>query len=110
MSGDPIAFLPGIPVMIEPEVALTLPRYGWQRNLGIGPCMRCGTSWQRYGPGGSPVCTDCQREVEIPAVGVHTSLAHNCIGCGQWFLSGSVMFITPYGYRCPDCYSASASS
>ncbi len=26
----------------------------------IGPCVKCGSSTQRYGEGGSPLCTNCQ--------------------------------------------------
>lgn len=104
-----IVILPGVPANLDPKVAVKLPRLSWS-SLGIGPCMRCGTDHERYGPGGSPLCTDCRREVRGSAVAVRTDLGHNCIECGQWYMSGSVLYLTPYGWRCVPCYESGLSS
>jgi len=39
--------------------AAILDAIGGQLGAGVGPCSRCGAGTPRYGPGGSPLCSDC---------------------------------------------------
>ena len=54
-----IELIPGVPVELDADEALALPRFDWG-TLGIGPCAGCGREHGRYGQGGSPLCMSCR--------------------------------------------------